>query len=106
MIENEQEYKPIEVEAAIDDAYRIAEDLDEYGEEITELIEQFEEMPYSVNRNGTYDAEEMTDSVRALNQIENYYWDSNINAEEISQIEMLLTEKSFKPARREGKMLG
>ncbi len=29
MIENEQEYKPIEVEAAVDNAYRIAEDLDE-----------------------------------------------------------------------------
>ncbi len=48
----------------------------------------------------------MKDSVRALNQIENYYWDSNINTEEISQIEMLLTEKAFKPARKKGKMLG
>ncbi|MFB6116724.1 MAG: hypothetical protein ABEK10_04415 [Candidatus Nanosalina sp.] len=106
MLREKEDYNPIEVEAAIDDAYRIAEEIDEYGEEITQLIQQFEEMPYSVNRNGTYESDQMIEAVEALNTIENYYWSSDEDTEEINQIEMLLTEKAFKPARRHGEMLG
>ena len=106
MLETKEAYDPLEVEKAIDDAYRIAEGLEEYGEEVTETIEIFEEMPYSVNRDDNYTEDELVNAVKALNRIENIYWASEEeNREDISLIETLLTERAFKPARKYGKML-
>lgn len=114
MAVTEEEYNPIEVEAAIDDAYGMAEQLDEYEQEITEIIEEFEDMPYSVNRDGSFEQDEMVNALNALSSLENYSWETRSNyptppnveeSQIIRQIETLLTEEAFKPARREGKML-
>lgn len=106
MLKRKEDYDPIKVEAAIDDAYSISEQLDEYSEEVTKVIEEFEKMPYSVNRDGNYEQDELIDSVQALNQLENLYHAANEDAESISQIETLLTEEAFKPSRNFGILLG
>lgn len=105
MNKSEDEYDPLAVEAAIDEAYSIAEDLSEYREEITDLIESFEEMPYSVNRDGKYSIEQITESVEALNSIENYYWAAETDSEDIRRIESLLKEDALVPARDRGKII-
>ena len=105
MLETEETYDPLEVEEAIDDAYRIAEELEEYSEKITETIENFEDLPYSVNRDENYTEDELVQAVQALNTLENIYWAAEEEREEIGHIETLLTEKAFKPARNHGKML-
>lgn len=107
---SETGYDPIQVEEAIDDAYRFAEEVDlgEYQEPLEEAIQKVESLPYAVNREGTYTEEEMTETIRGLNMIENLQrkiMNETLDKEmvvELRELEDYLEEKAFRPARDHG----
>ena len=106
MLETRDDYEPLEIEGIIDDAYGLAAHLEEYSQEVTDMIESFEDMPYSVNSDGNYTTEQLVHAVEALNSLENIYWAAEgENRENISHIETMLTENVFKPARNHGTIL-
>lgn len=107
---SETGYDPIQVEEAIDDAYRFAEELDlgEYQEPLEEAIQKVESLPYAVNREGTYTEEEIVETIRGLNMMENiqrkvmHETMDRVTVEYLRDLEDLLEEKAFRPARDHG----
>lgn len=108
------DYDPIGVEKAIDEAYGLAEELDEdYRDDVLESIEEFEEMPYTVNRDENYTAELLTEATNALDNIDHACRENAIEAREmgsedisrIDEIVLKLTKRALVPARRHGDLL-
>ena len=113
----ESQYRPLEVEEAIDDAYRSAEELRLFQEELEEAIEMIESLPYAVNRNGEYTEDQMVESLDGLFQLEtlasrirNNYGvelgaeERQVYAQKINNLEEMLHENAYKPAREHGTM--
>ena len=106
---SETGYDPIQVEEAIDNAYRSAESLDEeYRDLVEEAIGKVETMPYSVNEDGTYTEEEMVETINGLSMLENIQmevWRETRDRELVEYLrdmEDYLDETAFRPARSQG----
>jgi hypothetical protein len=111
-------YDPLEVEAAIDDAYTAAENLEIFGDEVEEAIEMIETLPYSVHRDGHFTREEMIESLDGMFKLEYLAFrirnpfeldlkmeERHENADEINRIERLLEKEAYRPARQYGEPL-
>ena len=112
-----EDYSPLEVEKAIDDAYRMADELELFQEEVQESIEMIESLPYAVNRDGGYTEDQMTDSLDGLFRLESLACRIRNNfgvshdtderqehARKVNEIEMMLESRAYKPARSHGSM--
>ncbi|WP_414837255.1 hypothetical protein ACK3SF_03225 [Candidatus Nanosalina sp. VS9-1] len=112
--DNEKEYDALDVEAAIDDAYTIAENIDTYRDEVEDAIEMIESMPYAVNEDGTYTEGQLEQTIRGLNTLENIQHLADPNsfegkkdqeaADSVRFIERTLEHRAFRPARDEGRL--
>ena len=116
--DEESNYDPISVEAAVDDAYTIAGYLNNYREEVEEAIGMVEKMPYSVNEDGDYSQDELIEASNGFNMLENiharvsgsYFVDFEESRDEwdagaVKLIERVLKEQAFDPAMDEGDIL-
>lgn len=110
MSASETGYDPIHVEKAIDDAYGIAEDLDlaEYKEPLEEAIQKVQSLPYAVNTDGTYTEDDIVETIEGLNTIENLQREIMRETRDLETVECLrdmedlLEENAFRPARNQG----
>lgn len=63
-------YDAITAENIIDDAYQIAESLDnEYSDRVENAISLIESVPYAVNDDGEVSSEDLTDSVKGVAEL-------------------------------------
>jgi hypothetical protein len=65
----EDDYDPISVEAALDDAYAQAENLGEYQEPVEEALGKIEALPYAIHGEGEYGREEVEQTLEGLAQL-------------------------------------
>ena len=111
---DESSYDPVEVKAVINNAYRMAEEVEKYREEVEEAIGMAETLPYSVIDDGLYTEEELVESGNGISMLENIQAAIRGNGfgrttdEELEStirlIEEMLQEKAFRPSMLEGSL--
>jgi hypothetical protein len=110
-----ESYDPLEVEGAIDDTYRIAENIDTYQEEVEEAIAMIEKLPYSVHEKGSYTEEDIIEASKGFNILEKLHRKTSgvpmgkfggktdkAASESIRYIERVIENDSYRPAMDEG----
>lgn len=113
---DESSYDPVEVKAVIHNAYRMAEEVEKYREEVEEAIGMAETLPYSVIDDGLYTEEELVESGNGISMLENIQaairgngfgrtTDEELeNIRAIRLIEEMLQEEAFRPSMFEGSL--
>ena len=113
---DEISYDPVGVKAVIHNAYRIAEDVGRYREEVEEAIGMVESLPYSVIDDGLYTEEELVESGNGISMLENIQAAirgnglGNTSKEDLENIravrliEETLEQEAFRPSMQEGKL--